>query len=127
MAPIPSPLLPAGAVAAIDRLLTGQRSSVCTIQRPASGVDFTGAPTGGFTTTAVAVCTVRAPGRMPIESVGGGRFGAVVDYEVAFAPDVDVKSNDRIVVNGRTLQVIADHDAASHGFQLKVLAKAVES
>ena len=127
MAITPHPALPTGAATVIAARLATYRNSTCVIQRPNSGLDATGAPNSGVTTVATVGCGVRAPQRQPIESVGGGRFAAVVDYEVRFAPDVDVRSEDRIVVNGETLRVIADDEAKSHGFELIVKAKAVES
>ncbi|MGE0541216.1 MAG: hypothetical protein AB7R89_13665 [Dehalococcoidia bacterium] len=123
----PNPLIPAGAQSVIAGLLQGQRNDSCVIQRPSSSTDGAGAPTGAVTTLPAVACQVRAPQRQPVESVGGARFAAVVDYEVRFPPDTDVRSEDLIVVNGRTLRVIADRDAISHGFELVVMTKAVEA
>lgn len=123
----PHPALPTGAATVLAARLASYRTSTCVIQRAATTKDATGAPVGTFTTAATVACGVRAPQRQPVESVGGGRFAAVVDYEIRFAPDVDVRSEDRIVVNGETLRVIADDEAKSHGFELIVKAKAVES
>lgn len=120
-----NPLLPAGAAVPITGLLSRMRDDSCVIQRPATGRDNTGAPAAGFTTVATEPCRVVAPQRQPVESTGGGGFSPVVDYEVRFAPDVVIGSEDRIVVNGRTLRVIADNDAVSHGFELVVKTKAV--
>lgn len=125
MAITPHPALPAGAATAIADRLASYRTDTCVIERPASGVDGTGAPVGGYTTVATVACQVRAPGRQPIESVGGGRFESAIDYEVLFGPAVDVRRHDRIQVNDRVLIVIADQDAVSHGFQVRALTKAV--
>lgn len=124
----PNPLIPPGAVPVIDRLLTRQRTDVCTVQRPVSAVDASGAPLGGFGTVAVASCRVQPATRVAVEGVGGVRFAPVVDYVVSFWRLVDVRSEDRILVNGEhTLLVTAGADAASYGFETRVSAKTVES
>ncbi len=125
----PNPLIPSGAARVIDRFLTRQRTEVCTIQRPVAGVDASGAPIGGFGTVDVASCQVRPVTRLAAEGIGGARFGVVVDYVVSFWREVDVRSEDRILVNGteHTLLVTADSDAASFGFETRVSAKTVES
>ena len=127
MAITPVPFIPAGAAATVNRLLTRMRDDSCVIQRPTSGTDAGGAPISGYTTVATVACKVSAPGRAPVEAVSGGRVVPLVDYEISLPPDTDVRNEDRIVVNGRTLYVVADRDAVSHGFELKVLVKAAES
>lgn len=123
MAITPVPLIPAGAAATVNRLLARMRDDSCVIQRQGAGKDLTGAPSGAFTTVATEPCRVTSQGLQPVESVGGSRLASVVAYEVRFEPDVDVRGNDRIQVNGKTLEVIGDQDAVSHGFQLVVIAK----
>lgn len=123
----PVPLIPAGAAATVNRLLTRLRDDTCVIERPTSGTDAGGAPISGYTTAATVACKVTAPGRAPVEAVSGGRVVPLVDYEISMPPETDVRNEDRIVVNGRTLYVVADRDAVSHGFELKVLVKAAES
>lgn len=127
MAITPVPLLPTGAVATVNRLLARMRDDTCVIERPTSGTDAGGAPISGHTAVATVACKVSAPGRAPVEAISGGRVVPLVDYEISLPPDTDVRNEDRIVVNGRTLYVVADRDAVSHGFELKVLVKASES
>lgn len=127
MAITPVPLLPSGAVATVNRLLARMRDDTCVIERPTSGTDAGGAPISGYTAVATVACKVSAPGRAPVEAISGGRVVPLVDYEISLPPDTDVRNEDRIVVNGRTLYVVADRDAVSHGFELKVLVKASES
>ncbi|MCA9878217.1 MAG: head-tail adaptor protein [Thermomicrobiales bacterium] len=127
MAPTPSPIIPAGAQPVIAGLLERMRDDTCLIQRLGSSKDGAGAPTGAYSTAATVPCRVKGSQRQPVEGVAGARLGVIVDYEVRFAPGVDVQSEDRIIVNGRTLRVVADQDAASHGFELVVNARAVES
>jgi len=122
-----NPLIPTGAAAVVSRLLLRMRDDSCVISRPSTSKDATGAPSGGFTTAATVPCRVTSPGLQPVESVGGSRLAPVLTYEVRFAPDVDVRGSDRIVVNGRTLEVIGDRDAVSHGFELVVIAKVAGS
>lgn len=130
MSPItPNPLVPTGAVATVNRLLGRMRDDTCVIQRPTSGTDAGGAPISGYTPVDPdgVPCKVTTPGRAPVEAISGGRVVPLVDYEISLPPDTDVRNEDRIVVNGRTLYVVADRDAVSHGFELKVLVKASES
>ena len=128
MSPIQiNPLIPAGAAATVTRLLARMRDDTCVIERPTSGTDAGGAPISGYTTAATVACKVSAPGRAPVEAISGGRVVPLVDYEISLPPATDVRNEDRIVVNGRTLYVVADRDAVSHGFELKVLVKASES
>lgn len=106
----------------------GLYPSSCVIQQPASGVDLTGAPLDGWTTSATVACRVDPPSRQPVEATGGGRLGPIVDYDVYLYPrDTAIDGNARILVNGRTLQVIADQDAVSISFDLKVSTKVVEA
>ena len=123
----PNPLVPAGGAAVVSRLLARMRDDTCVIERPTSGTDAGGAPVSGYTAVASVACKVSAPGRAPVEAISGGRVVPLVDYEISLPPDTDVRNEDRIVVNGRTLYVVADRDAVSHGFELKVLVKAAES
>lgn len=123
----PNPLVPAGGAAVVNRLLARMRDDTCVIERPSSGTDAGGAPISGYTAVATVACKVSAPGRAPVEAISGGRVVPLVDYEISLPPDTDVRNEDRIVVNGRTLYVVADRDAVSHGFELKVLVKASES
>ena len=111
----------------MNRLLARMRDDTCVIERPSSGTDAGGAPISGYTAVATVACKVSAPGRAPVEAISGGRVVPLVDYEISLPPDTDVRNEDRIVVNGRTLYVVADRDAVSHGFELKVLVKASES
>lgn len=119
----PHPALSRGSARNVSRLLTRFRTDLCVIQRPTSGTDAGGAPVGGFTAIAVVPCRIQAAGRMPIEAVSGGRVGPVADYELYFDPGIDIRSKDRIAANGKTMDVVSDFDAQSHGFELKVLAK----
>jgi hypothetical protein len=123
----PIPIVPAGSADLIKRLLGGLRDDVCTIQAPIVGLDGTGAPVAAHATTAVVSCRVVSLIRQPAEIIGGGRISAVVEYEVHLPPGTVVSSNDQILVNDRVLQVVADQDAASHGFEVKVFVKAVEA
>lgn len=126
----PNPALPAGAVATIDRLLVKQRGDTCIIERPVSGTDAGGAPVSGWEQVGdPEPCKVTAPGRMPMETVSGGRAVPLVDYEVSFYRDVEVHNEWRIqhVESGRTLYIVADRDAVSYGFQVKVLVKTDQS
>lgn len=124
MAIRPHPLIPAGGAAAVDRVLARTRGDVCTIQRPVTTRSPGGAPVAGFATVAVVDCAVALPGRTPVEGVSGGRYAATGDYEVRLPRGVVVHPDDRILVNGRTLEVVDDRDAVSYGFQTIVVAKA---
>lgn len=124
MAIRPNVLIPAGGVAIVDRLLGRLRPDSCAIQRRSGGRSPGGAPTATFATVATVPCAVVVPGRTPGEGVAGGRFGPAADYEVRVPRDADVRSEDRIAVNGQTLEVTYAPTAASEGFELIVLAKA---
>lgn len=121
----PNPILPAGAVAAIDRILEGQRDDLCVIERPSSGVDAGGAPASAtFTAVQGVPCQVSAPARVAIEAASGGRFVPEADYEVRLPRETDVRSADRIVVKGIRLEVVSILKALSFGMQMIVAAKA---
>lgn len=121
----PNPLLPASAARNVDRLLGRTRLDLCVIERRASGRDAGGAPTSAaFDVEQGVDCRVSQPGRAPLERVAGQQFGAEADYEIALPPDTQVTNNDRITVNGKTLEVIYVPSAISYGFELKVQAKA---
>lgn len=122
-----NPVVPAGPWNAASRLVARMRTTICVIERRTTGRDAGGAPVGGYAAIAKVACKVKAAGRMPVETVAGGRVGPVVDYEIAFPTATDVRSDDRIVVNGRTMEIISDRDAVSHGMQLNVLVKASAS
>lgn len=120
----PNPLLPSGAASVVSGLLNRMRNSTCVIQRQPAGEDAGGAPiSGDYATVDTVLCKVRAPGRMPVESISGGRFGPAADYEILLPPYTDVRNSDRIAVNGKTMEVIDDRDAVSHGFELSVLVR----
>lgn len=121
---LPHPALPPGAAATVSRRLTQFRTDLCVIERPNTGVSASGAPLGGYTAIAAVPCRVQASGRLPIESVYAERFGPVADYQISLAPGLEIRSDYRIAVNGKTMVVVADDDAKSNGFELKVLAKA---
>lgn len=127
MAITPSPIIPAGGAATVAALLARLRDDTCVIERPAAGSDAGGAPAGGYVAVGSAPCRVTAPGRQPVERISGGRLVPLIDYEIRFPPDADVRSDDRIKVNGRTLYVVADRDAISHGFELTAPVTASES
>lgn len=124
MAIRPHPLIPAGGAAAVDRVLARTRPDVCTVQKPVATRSPGGAPVAGYATVAVVDCSVAVPGRTPVEAVAGGRLAAVGDYEVRLPRGTDVKSDFRILVNGKTLEVVDDRDAVSFGFQTIVVARA---
>lgn len=123
----PNPLIPAGSVAPIDRLLARMRTDWCVVRRPSSSVDPGGAPiSGGYETVASLDCQVATPGRIPTEAVGGGRFGPEADYEIRLPRWADVRSDDVIDVNARTLSVVYAPEP-THGFERRVLVKASTS
>jgi hypothetical protein len=121
----PNPLIPAGSNALIIRLLGRMRDDTCVIQRKPTGVDAGGAPvSGAYTAVASVDCRVVASGNVPTENISGGRVGPVADYEIYLPPDTEIRSDDRIAVNDKVMEVVEDQDAVSHGYQLKVLVKA---
>lgn len=121
----PNPLLSASSARAIARLKARTRLDLCVIQRRASGRDAGGAPaSAAFETQQGVDCRVSQPGRAPLERVVGQQFGAEADYEIALPPDTQIGNNDRITVNGRTLEVIYVPAAISYGFELTVQCKA---
>ena len=121
----PNPLLPASSARAIARLKGRLRQDLCVIQRRPTGRDSGGAPVStAFETQQGVDCRVSQPGRAPLERVAGQQFGAEADYEVALPPETQIGNNDRITVNGKTLEVIYVPAAVSYGFELKVQCKA---
>ena len=127
MAIRPNPLVPAGAVVTIDRLLGRMREDWCVIRRKSPSQDAGGAPiSGGFTTAASVDCQVAASGRAAVERAFGGQFGPETEYVLKLPRDTDVRSDDQIIVNGKTLQVVADDDLKSYGFEVIVAAKATD-
>jgi hypothetical protein len=121
----PNPLLPPASARSIARLLGRTRLDLCVIERRGTGRDAGGAPTTGpFEVVQGVECRVSQPGRAPLERVSGQQFGAEADYEIALPPDTQVNNNDRITVNGKTLEVVYVPSAISYGFELKVQAKA---
>lgn len=121
----PNPILPAGAVTVIDALLGRMREDSCVVKRRPAGVDAGGAPaTGPYTTVATVGCQVAAAGRTAVERMFGGQFGPETDYVIKLPRTTDVRSDDQIAVNGKTVQVISDDDLKSYGFELIVAAKA---
>lgn len=120
----PNPLIPSGGVAAIDRLQGRLMQDLCTIERKSATRDAGGAlATGGYAAAFSVPCQVTTPGRTATERVAGGRFGPEADYEIRMPRDTEIGSDDRIAVNGQTMQVVYAPDAASFGFVLTVLAK----
>ena len=121
----PHPLIPAGTVATLDRLFTGLRQDTCVIERPSTSRDAGGAPVGTMTVTGGFPCTVRRPGRVGTERTAGARFGPDVDYEVLFDREVQVTTDDDLVVmrTGTRLRVVSVPDAESYGLQMIVGAK----
>lgn len=106
----------------------GLYPSTCVIQSPATGVDRGGAPVSGWDTTATVACRVESPSRQPVETINGGQAGPLVSYDVYIHPrSTVVGSTDRILVNGRTLYVVGDNDAASIRFDLKLSTTAAQS
>jgi hypothetical protein len=111
----------------IDRLLARFRESTCVIQRKGSSQDAGGAPaSGGYSTVATVGCQVAAAGRLAVERVFGGQFGPEIDYVVKMPRDTSLTSDDQIVVNGTTMQIVSDDGLKSYGFELLVAAKATE-
>ena len=106
----------------------GVYPDTCVVQRLSGAKDRAGAQTNDWVTTATVACRVDAPARQPVEAVSGGRVGPIVDYDVFIWPRTTVVgSNDRILVNGRTLNVVATQDALSFFVDLKVSTKAAKS
>ena len=124
MAIRPNPILSLGSQATIDRLLAGQMADVCTVQRQATQRGVSGAQVTAWGTTAVVPCKVATPGRAPVENVAGARYGPQADYEITVPRDTDIRSTDRILVNGRALDVIFAPLATSFAFVLRVAARA---
>ena len=125
MALRPNPLVPAGAVATIDRLLGRMREDWCVIEEPSATRDKGGATiSDGYSARASVPCQVVAAGRAAVERLFGGRFGPETDYIVKMPRDTAVSSDERIVVNGKTLQVVSDNDVQSYGFELIVATRA---
>jgi hypothetical protein len=117
--------LDAATIAEIDAELALNRGDSCVIQRKSGDLDAAGAPvSGGYTTVATVTCRVKSAGRVAGERAYGGQFGPEADYEITMPRDTDVRSDDQIVVNGKTMQVVGDDDAKSYGFELVVGAKA---
>jgi hypothetical protein len=116
MAIRPSPLLSAGAVATIDRLLGRLRVDVCTVQRPATDRGPGGAPSTAFGTIGVAPCRVQQPAG-GTEVTVGGRQTQLVDYVVRLSRAIDLASDDRIRVGDLTLQVVSTPALASSGME----------
>jgi hypothetical protein len=118
-------LVPAGANTVIHRTLGRLRPDWCVVKRQPTGVDAGGAlVSGDYEAVASVQCRVVAPGRMPTETVTGGRFGPEADYEILMPVDVDVHSSDRITVNGETFEVLYPQNDISLGYQLRVFVKA---
>lgn len=120
MSPVPNPLLPAGAVATVDRLLGRLRTDVCQIKRKGTTRDVGGSPVEAYGVVAVADCQVRAVNRAANTLVVGGQLTALADYEVVFFRAVQVREGDRITVNGETFRAVNVPNEASHAFVLTV-------
>lgn len=119
----PNPLVPAGAVAVIDRTLGRMRTDVCTVQRRGSTRDAGGALVSAMGTVAILDCQVTAPGRTATERVTGPRFGVEADYEIRVPRNADVRSGDQILVNGQRRLDVVYAAEPSFGFQRTVLVK----
>lgn len=107
----------------------GLYPDTCVIQRQSGAVDAAGAQTNEWVTAETVACRVDAPSRQPVEVVSGGSVTPGVDYDVFLYPRSTVVHNtDRILVNGRTLNVVSDQDAVSIRFDSgRVSTKAAES
>lgn len=121
----PHPAIPSAAAVGIGKVLGRFRRDLCVIQRKPAGRDAGGALLSGEYTVVQGVeCAVAASGRAAVERVFGGRFGPEVDYVLKLPPATVVLSDDRITVNGTTMQVISGDQAKSYGFELLVAARA---
>lgn len=120
-----SQYLEAADVVEIDAELALNRGDSCVIQRPGASRDPGGAPvSGGLTTVAVVDCQVKSSGRVAGERVFGAVFGPEADYVISLPRETDVRSDDLITVNGKTMQVTGEDEAKSYGFELIIAAKA---
>lgn len=108
----------------IDAELLINRNDTCVIQRKAGTRSVGGAPVETYATLSTVACQVAAAGRAAVERMFGGRVGPETDYVIKLFRDDVVPSDGRIVVNGKTLQVVSDDAAKSNGFELIVAAKA---
>jgi hypothetical protein len=126
MAIRPHPAVPSGVVTAvIDPLLARYRGDWCVIQRKSASLDPAGAPiSGGFTTIANVDCQVVASGRVAVERVFGGQFGPEAELVIKVDRAVDVHSDDQIIKDGKTMQVVSSDEDKSYGFELLIGVKA---
>lgn len=100
------------------------RPSTCRVLRKPTGRDPGGAPvSGAYAEVASVGCRVEATNRQARETVVGGRFGPEADYTVAVPRGTDVREEDRIAVNGQTLEVVGVPGAESFSFEVIVAAK----
>ena len=120
MSPAPNPLLPAGAVATVDRLLGRLRTDVCQVKRKGTTRDVGGSRVEAFGVVATESCQVRAVNRAANTAAIGGRLTSLADYEIVFDRAVQVREGDRIAVNGQTFTAVNVPNEASHAFTLTV-------
>jgi hypothetical protein len=118
-------VLPDATLDKIGRMLLKLRPDTCLIKRKPSGRGIGGAPAGGdYSTVGSVSCRVAVPQRAAQEGIYGGRFVPEADYIVALPRGTDVNSQDRISVNGQTLEVISVPSAASYFVEIVLPCKA---
>lgn len=119
------PLLSAAEMNEIGADLAFARPDTCVILRKPTGRDPGGAPiSGAYTAVATVGCRVDATQRQPLEAIFGGRFGPQADYTVALPRGTAITTDDRIAVNGTTLEVIGVPEIESFFVELVVGVKA---
>lgn len=119
----PPGIIPRGAVRAIDRIQRKQAQSICTVQRPAATVDEVGVETGrDWYTVGVYDCQVTTYGSGS-ETQFAGRVGPDADYVVKLPREADPRGDDRILVNGGTLQIVYVPRFQSSGLRVTAITK----
>ena len=124
MSPAPSPLLPAGAVATLDRITDRLMTDTCLVKRKSTARDVGGSRVTAYGVVAAVPCQVRSVNRAAVEAVVGGRYEPASDYEIVLPRGTDVHAEDRITRGDTTFEVVSAPDEASHALTLRVAVKA---
>lgn len=124
---MPQPSLSSAEIVAMRLVSDGPLPDVATVRRATESSDGEGGTTQTWSTIATIMCRVGvigATGGQTSEEISGGQIAARSGIIITFQYNADVRSTDKVVVGGRTLEVI---EPLTHSYQvgLQVIAKDV--